>query len=169
MREEYDSTPLRKRDLKDCPLEQFSLWLEEAVGAGIPDSNACSLASVDDDSRPVARAVLLKGLEDGCFVFYTNFNSRKAVQLRKSPWASMHFPWFSMQRQVVVTGKVIPLDDSTSEEYFRSRPFSASSGHGRRNRATIWIRGRLWKRPLSRLVKNMAKTLPNHRIGVAWP
>ena len=107
MREEYDSAPLRKRDLKDCPLEQFSLWLEEAVGAGIPDSNACSLASVDDDSRPVARAVLLKGLEDGCFVFYTNFNSRKAVQLRKSPWASMHFPWFSMQRQVVVTGKVI--------------------------------------------------------------
>ena len=128
MREEYDSAPLRKRDLKDCPLEQFSLWLEEAVGAGIPDSNACSLASVDDDSRPVARAVLLKGLEDGCFVFYTNFNSRKALQLRKSPWASMHFPWFAMQRQVVVTGKVIPLDDSKSEEYFRSRPYFSKLG-----------------------------------------
>ena len=98
MREEYDSTPLRKRDLKDCPLEQFSLWLEEAVGAGIPDSNACSLASVDDDSRPVARAVLLKGLEDGCFVFYTSFNSQGPFSCAQdSPWASMHFPWFSMQ------------------------------------------------------------------------
>ena len=141
MREEYDSTPLRKNDLKDCPLEQFSLWLDEAVGAGIPDSNACSLASVDESSRPVARAVLLKGLEDGCFVFYTNLNSRKAVQLRNSPWASMHFPWFAMQRQVVVTGNVSPLDDSKSDEYFRSRPFSASSGHGRRNRATIGFAG----------------------------
>ena len=92
MREEYDSTPLRKSDLKDCPLEQFSLWLEEASGAGIPDSNACSLASVDEESRPVARAVLLKGMEDDCFVFYTNFKSRKAVQLGNSPLGQHALP-----------------------------------------------------------------------------
>jgi len=128
MREEYDSVPLRKSDLKDCPLEQFSLWLKEAAGAGIPDSNACSLATVDEESRPVARAVLLKGLEDDCFVFYTNFNSRKAVQLRNAPWASMHFPWFAMQRQVVVTGKVAPLGESKAEEYFRSRPYFSKLG-----------------------------------------
>jgi len=128
MREEYDSTPLRKSDLMECPLAQFSLWLKEATEAGIPDSNACSLASVDDESRPIARAVLLKGLEDDCFVFYTNFNSRKAVQLRNTPWASMHFPWFAMQRQVLVTGLVVPLDDSKSDEYFRSRPYFSKLG-----------------------------------------
>lgn len=128
MREEYDSIPLRKSDMKACPLEQFSIWLEEATEAGIPDCNACSLASVDEESRPVARAVLLKGMEADCFVFYTNFNSRKAMQLRNSPWASMHFPWFAMQRQVVVTGKVSLLDESTSEDYFRSRPSLSKLG-----------------------------------------
>ena len=114
--------------MKAGPLEQFSIWLEEATEAGIPDCNACSLASVDEESRPVARAVLLKGMEADCFVFYTNFNSRKAVQLRNSPWASMHFPWFAMQRQVVVTGKVSLLDESTSEDYFRSRPSLSKLG-----------------------------------------
>lgn len=128
MREEYDSTPLRKSDLKKCPLEQFSLWLKEAKEADVPDPNACSLATVDEGSRPVARAVLLKGLEDGCFVFYTNFNSKKAIQLINSPWASMHFPWFASQRQVMITGKVEKFEESKTEEYFRSRPYFSKLG-----------------------------------------
>ena len=128
MREEYDSAPLRKSDLRNCPLEQFSLWMSEASGAGIPDSNACSLATTDEDSKPVARAVLLKGLEDGCFVFYTNFNSRKSGQLTASPFASMHFPWFAMQRQVTVTGKVAKIEDSKADEYFITRPYFSQLG-----------------------------------------
>ena len=128
MREEYDSAPLRKSDLRNCPLEQFSLWMDEASGAGLPDSNACSLATTDKDSKPVARAVLLKGLEDGCFVFYTNFNSRKSGQLTASPFASMHFPWFSMQRQVTVTGKVEKIEESKADEYFLSRPHLSKLG-----------------------------------------
>ena len=128
MREEYDSTPLRKADLKECPLAQFSLWLKEAKEAGIPDSNACSLATLDEGSRPIARAILLKGLEDGCFVFYTNFNSRKAIQLINSPWASMHFPWFALQRQVMITGKVAKFEGSKTDEYFRSRPYFSKLG-----------------------------------------
>ena len=128
MREEYDSDPLRKSDLSSCPLEQFASWLTEASEKGVPDCNACSLATVDESSRPVARAVLLKGMEDGLFVFYTNYESRKAKQLLCAPWASMHFPWFSMQRQVVVTGKVTRFDESKSEEYFRSRPSLSKLG-----------------------------------------
>ena len=128
MREEYDSTPLRKSDLKECPLEQFSLWLQEASDAGIPDSNACSLATLDDQAKPVARAVLLKGMEDGRFVFYTNYNSRKATQLIDSPWACMHFPWFASQRQVVITGKVEKFEESKTDEYFRSRPYFSKLG-----------------------------------------
>ena len=128
MREEYDSAPLRKSDLRNCPLEQFSLWMDEASGAGLPDSNACSLATTDKDSKPVARAVLLKGLEDGCFVFYTNFNSRKSGQLTASPFASMHVPWFSMQRQVTVTGKVEKIEESKADEYFLSRPHLSKLG-----------------------------------------
>jgi pyridoxamine 5'-phosphate oxidase len=128
MREEYDSAPLRKSDLRKCPLEQFSLWMDEASGAGIPDSNACSLATTDENSQPVARAVLLKGLEDGCFVFYTNFKSRKSAHLTASPFASMHFPWFAMQRQVTVTGKVAKIEESKADEYFLSRPHLSKLG-----------------------------------------
>lgn len=128
MREEYDSTPLHKSDFKECPIEQFSLWLKDASDAGVPDSNACSLATVDEESRPVARAVLLKGIQDGGFVFYTNFNSRKAVQLINSPVASMHFPWFAIQRQVMIVGKVVKFEESKSEEYFRSRPLFSKLG-----------------------------------------
>jgi pyridoxamine 5'-phosphate oxidase len=128
MREEYDSTPLRKSDLKECPIEQFSLWLKDASDAGVPDSNACSLATVDEESRPVARAILLKGMEGGRFVFYTNFNSRKATQLINSSSASMHFPWFALQRQVMITGKVAKFEESKTEEYFRSRPYFSKLG-----------------------------------------
>ena len=128
MRGEYDSTPLRKSDLKECPLEQFSLWLQEASDAGIPDPNACSLGTLDEESKPVARAILLKGMEDGRFVFYTNFNSRKATQLINSPWASMHFPWFALQRQAMITGKVAKFEESKTDEYFRSRPYFSKLG-----------------------------------------
>ena len=128
MREEYDGTPLRKDDLNACPFTQFSSWLNEAKQAGVPDPNACSLCSVDEENRPMARAVLLKGMEDGKFVFYTNYQSRKAKQLANNPWATMHFPWFFMERQVVVSGKVGKVDSAVSEEYFRSRPLMSKLG-----------------------------------------
>ena len=102
--------------------------MDEASGAGIPDSNACSLATTDENSKPVARAVLLKGLEDGCFVFYTNFKSRKSGHLTASPFARMHFPWFAMQRQVTVTGKVAKIEESKADEYFLSRPHLSKLG-----------------------------------------
>ena len=128
MREEYDGTPLRKADMNACPFSQFSDWLNEAQKAGVPDPNACSLCSVDEDSRPMARAVLLKGMEDEKFIFYTNYQSRKARQLENNPQATMHFPWFSMERQVVVSGKVEKVDSAVSEEYFRSRPLMSKLG-----------------------------------------
>jgi len=128
MREEYDSAPLRRGDLAPSPLEQFSNWLQDASDAGIADSNACSLATVDELSRPVSRAVLLKGLEDGLFIFYTNFESRKAEHLLSNPRACMHFPWFSLQRQVLVAGLVERVDDVRAEEYFKSRPYFSRLG-----------------------------------------
>ena len=70
----------------------------------VPDPNACSLCTVDSDSKPMSRAVLLKGIEEKKFIFYTNYNSRKAKHLMENPYATMHFPWFSIERQVVVAG-----------------------------------------------------------------
>ena len=125
---EGDLPPFRRKDLADCPVEQFSLWLDEASRVGLAEFNACSLATVDDKGRPIARAVLLKGLENGRFVFFTNFNSRKSSHLRDSPFASMHFPWFAMQRQVTVTGEVSRIEDSAADEYFHSRPYFSKLG-----------------------------------------
>lgn len=128
MREEYDGTPLRKADLSECPFEQFTTWLFDAQEAKVPDPNACSLATVDKDSKPMARAVLLKGLEDNKFTFYTNYKSRKARHLANNPHATLHFPWFSMERQVVVSGRVEKVAVDKSEEYFQSRPLMSKLG-----------------------------------------
>ena len=128
MREHYDQPPLRRRDLNASPFIQFSKWLEDAVKAKIYDPNACSLATVDGNGRPVSRAVLLKALEDEQFVFYTNYNSRKASHLSKNNQACMHFPWFALQRQVIVTGRVEKIETGRAEGYFMSRPLESQLG-----------------------------------------
>ena len=83
MREHYDQPPLRRLDLSSCPFSQFSNWLEDAVKAKIYDPNACSLATVDQESRPVSRAVLLKAWKM-ISLFYTNFQSRKSLHLENN-------------------------------------------------------------------------------------
>jgi pyridoxamine 5'-phosphate oxidase len=128
LRESYDQEPLRRSHLSTDPVVQFQKWMQNAIDAKVYDPNACSLATVDQAGRPVARAVLLKGLEQGKFVFYSNYNSRKASHLEGNPNVSMHFPWFSMQRQVTVLGEVTKVADSLAEEYFQSRPYLSRIG-----------------------------------------
>jgi len=128
LRESYDQEPLRRSHLSTDPVVQFQKWMQNAIDAKVYDPNACSLATVDSSGRPVARAVLLKGLEQGKFVFYSNYNSRKASHLEGNPNVSMHFPWFSMQRQVTVLGEVTKVADSLAEEYFQSRPYLSRIG-----------------------------------------
>jgi len=128
LRESYDQEPLRRAQLSSDPVAQFEKWMQDAIDAKLYDPNACSLATVDSSGRPCARAVLLKGLEEGRFVFYSNYNSRKAGHLGGNPHVSMHFPWFSMQRQVTVLGEVSKVGDSLAEEYFKSRPYLSQIG-----------------------------------------
>ena len=128
LRESYDRAPLRRSDLSGDPVVQFQRWMQDAVEAGIYDPNACSLATVDSSGRPCARAVLLKGLEGARFVFYSNYNSRKALHLEGNPNVSMHFPWFSLQRQVTILGETCQVEDHLAEEYFHSRPYLSQIG-----------------------------------------
>ena len=128
LRESYDQQPLLRADLSTDPFVQFEQWMKDAIDAKIYDPNACSLGTVDGEGRPSARAVLLKGLEDGRFVFYSNYNSRKASHLAGNANVSMHFPWFSIQRQVTVLGDVSRVEDSQAEEYFHSRPYLSQIG-----------------------------------------
>ena len=128
LRESYDKEPLRRVMLAEDPLVEFQKWMQQAIDAKVYDPNACSLSTVDDSGRPSSRAVLLKGMDAGRFVFYSNYNSRKAGHLETNPHVSMHFPWFSMQRQVTILGEVSKVEDALAEEYFQSRPYLSRIG-----------------------------------------
>jgi pyridoxamine 5'-phosphate oxidase len=122
IRRTYGARRLRRADLHADPLEQFTLWLNEALGAGMIEPNAMSLATASKDGRSSVRTVLLKSVDSRGFVFYTNLESRKARQLDENPHASLLFPWLALERQVIVTGSVSRVTTSEVSNYFAIRP-----------------------------------------------
>jgi pyridoxamine 5'-phosphate oxidase len=131
MRVTYGTGRLTEDDLAATPLAQFGRWLEEAATAGLPEPNAMVLATCEPTAggaQPTARHVLLKQVDARGFVFYTNLGSRKGRALAANPAASLVFPWFPMQRQVVVVGEVERVPDEEAQAYFRSRPYGARIG-----------------------------------------
>jgi len=122
LRRDYSLAGLLEKDLAKDPFRQFEKWFQEAEAAKIPDANAmiCSLAS--KSGRPSARTVLLKGLDGRGFVFYTNYESRKGRELAENSFATLLFPWFSLERQVIIEGSVSKVTREESDAYFHSRP-----------------------------------------------
>ncbi len=122
LRREYLRGGLNLEDLSANPIDQFEVWMEQAVLAEIADPTAMVLATASPDGQPSQRIVLLKGLDERGFVFYTNRTSRKGRELAENPKVSLHFPWHALERQVDVCGTAEPLSRDDSERYFRSRP-----------------------------------------------
>lgn len=122
LRREYLRGGLNLEDLNATPIDQFEVWMEQAVEAQVPDPTAMVIASAAPDGQPSQRIVLLKGLDERGFVFYTNLKSRKARELQANPKVSAHFPWHVLERQVHVLGRVELLTDEECEHYFHSRP-----------------------------------------------
>jgi pyridoxamine 5'-phosphate oxidase len=110
------------------PFELFGAWLAEAEKAEPNDPNALSLATCTPDGRPSLRMVLLKGFDHRGFVFYTNLESRKGVELLANPYAALLFHWKSLRRQVRVEGAVQPVSDEEADAYFASRPRASQIG-----------------------------------------
>jgi pyridoxamine 5'-phosphate oxidase len=106
----------------------FSAWLAAAVAADLPEPNAMVLATADGQGRPSARTVLLKGYDERGFVFYTNYNSRKGVELAANPYASLVFLWLPASRQVRVEGTCEPVSRAETEAYFALRPRGSQLG-----------------------------------------
>ena len=125
LRREYSLSSLDKRSTASDPMDQFSLWFEQAVKANIEEPNAMTLATVGHDRMPSARIVLLKDVEPGGFVFYTNFDSRKGSQLRSNPKAALVFFWPALERQVRIEGTVARLDEFKASAYFQVRPLES--------------------------------------------
>ncbi|MBT5796250.1 MAG: pyridoxamine 5'-phosphate oxidase [Porticoccaceae bacterium] len=124
-RREYDYGTLSRENLRTNPFEQFSLWMDQALEAGIVDPTAMSVATVDTQGKPWQRMVLLKGFDERGFVFYTNLGSRKVADIMSNPQVSLQFPWLQLDRQVIVGGKAEPLSDNENSDYFKSRPISS--------------------------------------------
>lgn len=128
LREEYTGSALEREDLNDNPVAQFRAWFEQAVKAELPEPNAMSLATVDEQGRPWQRTVLLKAYDERGFVFYTNYGSRKARQMASNAQVSVLFPWFPLRRQVMIMGEAEKISAAESFKYFASRPFGSKLG-----------------------------------------
>ncbi len=124
----HEDRPLERDDLLEDPIAQFRRWLGDAEGAGVPLPNAMAIATADARGRPSVRHVLLRGVDERGFQFFTNRGSRKGRQLAENPWAGIVFLWKELDRQVHVEGPVIALPDEESDAYFASRPRDAQLG-----------------------------------------
>lgn len=128
MRRDFESEGLDREHLNDDPVLQFQAWFEDARTAGILEPNAMSLATAGTDQMPDLRTVLLKYFDNRGFVFYTNYGSRKALELEQNPRAALLFPWIGLNRQVRVQGPVEKVSTSESLKYFASRPRGSQIG-----------------------------------------
>ncbi len=131
IRKDYLNGKLEVESILSNPVEQFKLWFQEAINAGVDEPTAMFLATTGKDSQPAARIVLLKGVDEKGFDFFTNYQSRKGLQIAENPKVAATFFWKELERQVRIEGVVEKLDGAESDEYFNSRPaesrFSAAA------------------------------------------
>ncbi len=128
LRRSYTRAGLSETDAADDPIAFFERWLGDAVEAGVSEPNAMTLATVGADGQPAARIVLLKGVDERGFVFYTNYESRKARDLAAHPRAALAFWWEPLERQVRVEGTVARVSQAESDAYFARRPRGSRLG-----------------------------------------
>jgi pyridoxamine 5'-phosphate oxidase len=141
LRRAYAGHGLAEDEVAPDPYTQFTRWLADAVAAGLTEPNAMVVASVGADGQPSARTVLLKGLDERGFAFFTNLGSRKGRELTAHPRASLVFPWYDIERQVVVVGAVEPVARDEVEAYFGSRPRGSRLGAWASRQSTV-VEGR---------------------------
>jgi len=122
LRQEYMRETLDVGDIEHDPVVQFRKWFDEAISAQLPMVNAMALATADADCRPSARVVLLKGLDERGFAFYTDYDSRKGAELAANPRAALLFYWTLLEREVRVEGRVEKTSSRESDDYFATRP-----------------------------------------------
>ncbi|MDO1444689.1 pyridoxamine 5'-phosphate oxidase [Rhodocytophaga aerolata] len=128
IRKEYTLQDLTLEQTAPEPFTQFQQWLAEALEAKVPEPNAMHLATVSANGRPSGRIVLLKGLTEKGFVFFTNYQSRKGQELASNQWASLTFFWPELERQVRIEGSTELISAQQSDAYFHSRPRGSQIG-----------------------------------------
>ena len=127
LRQDYKKSKLRRKDLTNEPHVLFQMWFSEAMNSSITEPNAMVLGTISDDA-PRARTVLLKNFDRKGAVFYTNYRSKKAFDISTNNKVSLLFPWYKIERQVIIIGKAEKISRKESLEYFKSRPLESQIG-----------------------------------------
>ena len=122
---------------RDNPIELFKIWMEKAKKNEINDPNALSLATSDKKGNPSVRMVLLKDVSENGFVFYTNLNSKKSLDIKNNPKAAMCFHWKSLQRQIRIVGSIKKVNEDIADKYFNSRGYNSRIGAWASNQSEI--------------------------------
>jgi len=128
LREDFTKDSLSESDVHKTPFNQFKLWLQQAVDARVNEAQAMNLATVSEELKPSARTVYLREFEADCFWFYTNYNSKKAQELRHNPNAALTFFWPEMERQIRIEGRVEKASAAQSDAYYNARPYESKIG-----------------------------------------
>lgn len=143
LRKDYTQATLNEADALSNPLDFFKLWFEQALNADLPEPNAMTLATVNDQGKPSARIVLIKGLDERGITFFTNYNSRKGQELAQNPNAAILFHWTELERQVRIEGRVEKCSPTESDAYYLSRPAGSRLG--------------AWASPQSQVIESRAE------------
>jgi pyridoxamine 5'-phosphate oxidase len=128
LRKEYMLNGLSEADVDANPIRQFQIWFDQALAAGLAEPNAMTVATAAPDGRPSARMLLIKGVDERGFVFFTNYESRKGQELASNPFAALVFYWAELERQVRIEGAVERVAPAQSDAYFYSRPLGSQLG-----------------------------------------
>ena len=128
LRQSYERAELDEAACADDPLQQFHIWLNQALSAEVPEPNAMTLATVGASGRPSTRIVLIKGFDARGIVWYTNYQSRKGVEINAQPWAALQFHWVELERVVRIEGRVEMVSAEESDAYYLSRPLDSRIG-----------------------------------------
>jgi len=128
LRENYTLASLNESDLLPNPIDFFNKWLQEAIASKLPEPNAMTLSTVNENGRPAGRILLLKEVTKAGFIFYTNYESRKAQEIKSHNQVAITFLWKELQRQVRIEGKISKISRAKSEAYFITRPIKSQMG-----------------------------------------
>ena len=128
LRQEYTKASLDLDTIAASPFTQFRKWFDEAIKSEVLEPNAFVLSTVAEGGKPFQRTVLMKALDDTGVVFYTNYKSRKAQQIEENPNVSILFPWYALERQIAITGRIERVTKMESLAYFTSRPHGSQLG-----------------------------------------
>jgi pyridoxamine 5'-phosphate oxidase len=147
LRKSYERAELDEHASHADPMQQFELWLQQALQAQLPEPNAMTLATVGENGRPSSRVVLIKGCDARGIVWYTNYQSRKGRELAAHPQAALLFHWVELERVVRIEGRVEKVSEEESDAYFRSRPLDSRIG--------------AWASPQSQVISSRAVLVAN--------